>query len=256
VVLVPPGFFGRLDAAATSDVLVHECAHHLHRDPLVALLQRLAGVLLWPHPLVHALNRALGRAREEVCDNHVLAEAPPPRYARALLALACGDAAPAGASAPALVHPRWRLRDRIAGMLHARRTLATRAGRLGSALAVVLLAASLAAGAALAEERRPDPSAARAIDAARRDAGRVMATMVVGTLRGIDADTLGLSEAELAEVERRLGEGIASALAESGAPPPDSVLATVSEPVVVVDREVGVGDVLDLLRLLPSWTSR
>ena len=46
-----------------------------------ALLQRIAGVLYWPHPLVHWLNVRLARLREEVCDNFVLRSGDPCEYA-------------------------------------------------------------------------------------------------------------------------------------------------------------------------------
>ena len=69
-------------------ILVHECAHLVRRDPWICLLQRLATIFFWVHPLVLLLNRRLNQAREEVCDNHVLAHARPTEYAETLLAVA------------------------------------------------------------------------------------------------------------------------------------------------------------------------
>ena len=40
-------------ATHCANVLVHECAHIVRLDAWVGLLQRLACVLFWPHPLVH-----------------------------------------------------------------------------------------------------------------------------------------------------------------------------------------------------------
>src|SRR5205085_1358200 len=53
-----------------------------------AVLQRLAVILFWPHPLIHQLDRELARAREEVCDNFVLRRTAAPAYARTLLQVA------------------------------------------------------------------------------------------------------------------------------------------------------------------------
>ncbi len=77
LVILPEGLIESLSPSALADVLVHESAHILRLDPLVGLLQRLAEMVYWPHPLVHLLNRRLARAREEICDNHVLKHGDP-----------------------------------------------------------------------------------------------------------------------------------------------------------------------------------
>ena len=64
LVILPEGLIEHLSPSALADVLVHESAHILRLDPLVGLLQRLAELIYWPHPLVHLLNRRLARARE------------------------------------------------------------------------------------------------------------------------------------------------------------------------------------------------
>ncbi len=108
------------------DVLVHEMAHVLRRDPLVALLQRIAAVVYWPHPLVHWLNLRLARSREEVCDNFVLRVGDPCEYARTLLRLSEGlFAAKAQSVGLALAEGRWTLRDRISGILDPGRNAVT-----------------------------------------------------------------------------------------------------------------------------------
>jgi hypothetical protein len=86
-IVLPEALPEALPAGALRDVLVHEEAHLLRRDLWVGLLQRLAAVLFWPHPLVHYLNVQLARAREEVCDNYVLGLGDPCAYARTLVAL-------------------------------------------------------------------------------------------------------------------------------------------------------------------------
>ena len=123
------------------DVLVHEIAHVLRWDPLVALLQQIAAVLYWPHPLVHWLNLRLARSREEVCDNFVLRVGDPCEYARTLLQLSEGlFAAKAQRVGLALAEGRWTLHDRISGILDPRRNAVTAVKRWPAAVLALGLA--------------------------------------------------------------------------------------------------------------------
>jgi WD40 repeat protein len=121
-VIVPRSYFESLSSDELFDVLVHEMAHLIRRDPLIVLLQRFSEAAYWPHPLVHLLNRRLSRAREEICDNYVLRQTDPRSYARLLLRLVeslPGSAAPAGM--PAFISPRWDLKQRVEGLVDLRR---------------------------------------------------------------------------------------------------------------------------------------
>jgi|GEM_PF-2782310 len=112
------------------DVLIHETAHLLRRDPFVGLAQRVASLLWWPHPLVHLVNRGLARAREEVCDNYVLRFGDRHHYSRTLVDLArISDVSPNHLGLLGLLPPRWRLHHRIAGILDERRVVMLHASR-------------------------------------------------------------------------------------------------------------------------------
>ncbi len=142
LVILPENVQQTLDEQKLADVLVHECAHAVCRHQVVGLLQRLAALLFWPHPLVHLLNRELSRAREEVCDNYVIRRGDAPRYARTLLELSelLVGVSPKPA-ALGLFHCRWRLEDRIAGLLDRRRKTMTGVNRWTVGLSAILLLA-------------------------------------------------------------------------------------------------------------------
>ena len=71
-VVLPKRLIAESSPAKLAEVLVHEVAHVVRRDPIVVLVQNLVAAIYWPHPLVQKLNRELAKAREEVCDNFVL----------------------------------------------------------------------------------------------------------------------------------------------------------------------------------------
>jgi HEAT repeat protein len=124
LVLLPASLRDMLSAQQLRDVLVHECAHVARRDRFVGLLQRLTALLFWPHPLVHVLNRRLAQAREELCDNFVLRGGRAADYAETLLTLSIELTEERW---PLLSHgilqPRWKLEDRVRGLLDKRRNL-------------------------------------------------------------------------------------------------------------------------------------
>lgn len=171
LILLPEDFAHRADDSQLRDVLIHEAAHLARLDPLFGLLQRLAGAIFWPHPLMVLLNRELTRAREEVCDNHVLRLGDRARYARLLLDLAesfRASASPPALTAAGLLPARWRLADRVAGLLDERRDLMVRVDRRvsGGLIALTLLAvaplAVLGTARREAQARPATPTAAQA----------------------------------------------------------------------------------------------
>ncbi|HKI17836.1 MAG TPA: M56 family metallopeptidase [Isosphaeraceae bacterium] len=136
--IVMPARLEKIDGLR--EILIHEAAHLVRRDPLVGVLQRLAGALFWPHPLIFYLNRSLSRACEEVCDNYVLQFGDRFRYSRVLLALGgTFEQAPSSLAVVALMSSRWDLIDRITGLLDDRRNVMLRARPLSKFATAMLL---------------------------------------------------------------------------------------------------------------------
>ena len=143
-------------------VLTHEMIHVRHRDALRQLVLRAAVALYWFHPLAWVAARLAASAREEACDEEVLAlGARPSQYAGHLLAVAAGGLTP-GPSALSLPMVRYtgpRLERRIASILKPHRphpsTIATAV--VLTAIGVVGVSASVAH-----PTRFPTPGATRA----------------------------------------------------------------------------------------------
>jgi beta-lactamase regulating signal transducer with metallopeptidase domain/Leucine-rich repeat (LRR) protein len=88
IVMIPSAMLRDLTNEQFRQVLIHECGHLLQYDNGVALLARFASIIYWPHPSIHILNRNLSDAREDVCDNRVLATEAPTEYSKTLLTAA------------------------------------------------------------------------------------------------------------------------------------------------------------------------
>ncbi|MDB5390960.1 MAG: hypothetical protein JWM11_6606 [Planctomycetaceae bacterium] len=125
------------------DILVHEVAHIQRRDQWIALLQELAGALYWPIVSVHALNRELQRAREDVCDNVVLTSRDAVSYAETLLHVAqlIVQFRPVSVSV-GIVSQRGELEQRIMGLLDSRRSSKTAASRKVTWAVILMFVAS------------------------------------------------------------------------------------------------------------------
>ncbi|MDB5301681.1 MAG: blaR1 3, partial [Phycisphaerales bacterium] len=129
-VILPERLLRAINDDELRDVLAHEVAHLLRGDQRTVLLQELAGALYWPIVSVHGLNRELQRAREEVCDNFVLADRDPIRYGETLLHVAelLVKARPMGA-AVGIIGGQGELERRIGGLFDPRRNTMTTISR-------------------------------------------------------------------------------------------------------------------------------
>ena len=126
-IVLPADGLSWLSSSQLVQILLHEAAHAVRRDALVKLLQNLASGLFWPHPLVHWLNGRLSQAREDVCDNFVLAQCEAADYADTLLQMTerC-PRRPLLSGGLAMLAERGSLEKRIAGLLDATRDLSIR----------------------------------------------------------------------------------------------------------------------------------
>lgn len=148
-IVLPHGFRGAVRPDQLRDVLAHEAEHLRRGDHWVMLLQGVMAAVYWPVVTVHLLNRALVRAREELCDNAVLEGRDPADYGQTLLAvarLASGRRGGIARLAPSVIR-RGELERRVAGLLDSRRDRRTRVSRPASwTVAASLLAMAVMAG--------------------------------------------------------------------------------------------------------------
>ena len=158
LIILPTRLVDILSSSELRHVLLHETAHAIRRDQLVGLLQRILGAVFWPHPLVCLLNRELACAREDVCDNYVLAAVEPADYGETLLRL--GQLMPPPgllAGSVGILNTHWKLEDRIADLLDKRRNGMIRLRPVSTAVIIVsALVVSLAiAGSRFASADTP-----------------------------------------------------------------------------------------------------
>jgi len=112
VVVLPARGCDDLDDEELRSLLLHESAHVRRHDNLASFFQALATSLLWFHPLVWLASRQLSAAREEACDEAVVATmAQTDSYVSALLKICHHIAAPrpAGASCMASSNLKQRM---------------------------------------------------------------------------------------------------------------------------------------------------
>ncbi len=127
-----------LDDDELEAILAHECAHIARHDNLLALVDAALGAALWFHPLVWMARRILARAREEACDEIVVARGGADVYLAALAKVCRAAASPRVAGVSCIVSNTIRERMNAIMTLPLRRALPH---RLVVAAAVALLAA-------------------------------------------------------------------------------------------------------------------
>ena len=215
-IVLPTWLTEHFSQAHLQSILVHELAHVLRRDPLTVLLQNVAGALYWFHPLAVRLNRVLAQAREEVCDNYVLATTSAPSYSRTLLTLAELVAPRPLPGAVGLFTSRWKLEDRVAGLLDDGRSrvvrLKGRAKLLIAALTLGIASVAALGTVTLAVGQDPDEAARSeqpASDKLKDDSNSKTNEALLGgpTLRGEGKNREMLLRGRVFDVDGKPAEG-------------------------------------------------
>jgi TonB family protein len=85
LILLPTNLPLSLTDAQLKSVLIHELAHLQRRDLVANYWQRIICSVFWFHPGVWLMDKLINRAREEICDNYVLADSDAVTYSEALL---------------------------------------------------------------------------------------------------------------------------------------------------------------------------
>lgn len=150
-IVLPSSCLSALTPRELFQVLLHEGAHAVRRDPLIALLQHIGGALFWWHPLVHVVNRRLVDAREDICDNAVIGVVEPADYCATLLRLATFPHATCFLRpTTGILGSRPELEVRIRGLLNPARNARIRVD-WGTLLATFSAFALMSFGAAFAQ---------------------------------------------------------------------------------------------------------
>ncbi len=161
LVVLPHGLIDCLEREQLRQIIAHEVAHVVRRDQWMLFLERIVGALFWPHVVVHALQRAIDRAREEICDNFVLRFFDAASYSRTLLFVTEWSARRPQPSLAAGLLKRRKLETRIAGLLDGRRVLMTRPYRstvFSLVLGLTLLSTLLLGAGVRTESDPPEPA--------------------------------------------------------------------------------------------------
>jgi hypothetical protein len=146
VIALAPATVARLSDRELDQVVAHEDAHVQRWDDVAALVQHVIASILWWHPAVWWLDRALTIEREVACDDWVITERDGSRsYGTCLVKLAAMSRQHRTAIAPALLLSRSELEIRITRLIDHRRNASVRPSR-----AVLSLAAPGVAGLAMA----------------------------------------------------------------------------------------------------------
>ncbi len=143
-IAIPSSLVGALRCDELDQVILHEHAHVQRRDDWSQLALTLMQAVLWVHPAVLFLSRALSREREMACDEWVVARTGSPKaYARCLARAADVRALTKGGSTvePALISSRHELVRRVDRILALNARGRRRVSLLGATAAASALAA-------------------------------------------------------------------------------------------------------------------
>ena len=172
VVLLPRWLHGAISDDGLMNVFIHEFAHVRRRDQWALAAQLAARALFWPIVSIHWLNRELARAREEICDNFVLAHRDAIEYGELLLRLArLAIGRRQLGEAMGILNWRGELEGRVVRMLDPGASRATESSLTAKAslASAFLLAASLMCAtrfvAAQADAQAPNAASDKAKDA-------------------------------------------------------------------------------------------
>ena len=203
-VVLPVALREQIDPEQLREILIHELAHIARGDQLVILLQNVIAALFWTHPLVRMLNRELAQAREEVCDNHVLATTAASAYSQTLLILAQRlNTLQAIPGTVGLFASRWKLEQRIAGLLDEQRSRVTHLNRSALLLITVLTAGTVLLTAfgtvslVVAEKSADNQPGKASRAAATKSTDATQDSHFVYTGRVVDAQGNPIKDAEL-----------------------------------------------------------
>jgi beta-lactamase regulating signal transducer with metallopeptidase domain len=85
IIAIPSSLLQAVNLEELDQIILHEHAHAQRRDDWARLLQGLLQGVLWIHPAVAFIGRAMNREREMACDDWVVARTGLPKaYARCL----------------------------------------------------------------------------------------------------------------------------------------------------------------------------
>lgn len=137
LILLPTDLSTSLTDAQLKSVLIHELAHLQRNDFAANYCQRIICSVFWFHPGVWLMDTQINRAREEICDNYVLADNDAVTYSEVLLDVSSANSRLNSAkssvnsniqikgSGTSLVlgmfNEQWTLEERVKGLLSDKR---------------------------------------------------------------------------------------------------------------------------------------
>ena len=155
VILLPMSLVTHLSMSQVEAVLAHELAHLHRRDTWALVMQRVVETILFFHPLVWWMSRQLEKAREEACDDLVVAAGcDPAEYAEALVLCSelrlinAGVTAKAAMKLAAAGEGKEVLRQRVFRLLGQKQQSSVRLGRAGWVTGLLVLSGVIIAVAA------------------------------------------------------------------------------------------------------------